>query len=671
MKKLILPLLLLATLPAAAKQYWNLDPEANAIVWNVDKDSYGHTDHIEMAGKQIATVLRYGVNPDGSFKIDKSLVFPMLRTIPNNTHASFQRRVTHDIVKDIMIGRNPMVEKVEQVKIADGCLEVESKLNGGYLGQLQLTRRYFPSTDNRAFYEYYTVKNIGTKDVKVEAPIYNQMLRTTETEGIDAPFTVFQTTGDTGVAKVLKPGETYDFYVVNSATKQGEDYKDIFKNAKIAEEYAKRKELAQQLAGSLKLTTPNDTINRLMDFAKLRVSESIYATKGGPLQGPGGESYYAAIWANDQAEYANPFFPFTGYEYGNESAECSFGHFARFMNDKGEPIPSSIIAEGDDYWNGAGDRGDAAMIAYGASRFALAKGDKATAQRLLPLIEWCLEFTHNKTNEDGVIDSDSDELEGRFPSGTSNLCTNSLYYDALLSTAYLLDDLGIEKKKASAYRKEAEQLHKNIEKYFAGPVEGFDTYAYYKGNDILRAWICIPLTMGIYDRAQPTVDALFSPRLWTENGLLTEANDKTFWDRSTLYALRGVFQAGYPDRALPFLQSYTSTRLLGDHVPYPIEAWPEGNQRHLSTESALYARILTEGLFGIRPTGLRSFNLTPSMPSTWDEMSLSSIKAFGNDFSIDVHRVAADKLNVKITGADGKKIMNKTIKSGDTVKVKL
>jgi hypothetical protein len=28
------------------------------------------------------------------------------------------------------------------------------------------------------------------------------------------------------------------------------------------------------------------------------------------MHGPGGESYYAAIWANDQAEYASPFFPF-------------------------------------------------------------------------------------------------------------------------------------------------------------------------------------------------------------------------------------------------------------------------------------------------------------------------------------------------------------------------
>ena len=666
MKKILLPLLLCASITAGARQYWTLDPTGNAIVWNVDSTSYGHTDHIEMAGKHIATVLRYGVNNDGSFRIDKSLVFPMLRTIPNNTHASFQRRVTHDIVRDMMIGRNPMKETVKQVRIADGCLEVESALNGSRMGQLELTRRYFPSTDGRAFIELYTVKNIGKNTVEIEVPALDQRLTTNEAEGIDAPFTVcMMSQGTPGVA--IAPGETIDFSVINTATKKGETVGKF--NA--ADEYAKRKTLASKLAGSLRLNTPNDTLNRLMDFAKLRVCESIYATKGGPLQGPGGESYYAAIWANDQAEYANPFFPFTGYDYANESAECSFDHFARFMNDKGEPIPSSIIAEGDDYWNGAGDRGDAAMIAYGASRYALANGDAATARHLLPLIEWCLEFSHNKINAEGVVNSDSDELEGRFPSGEANLCTNSLYYDALLSTAYLLDDLGIDKAKARTYRKQAAELRKNMEKYFAGPVEGFDTYAYYKGNDILRAWICIPLTMGIYDRTDATIDALFSPRLWTKNGLLTEANDKTFWDRSTLYALRGVFQAGRPDKAIPFLESYTSTRLLGDHVPYPIEAWPEGSQRHLSTESALYARIFTEGLFGIRPTGLRSFDLTPALPSSWDDMSLTDIKAFGNDFSIAVQRVSPEKIKVSVTKADGSKVLDRTINAGSTVRVKL
>ena len=220
MKKILLPLLLCASITAGARQYWTLDPTGNAIVWNVDSTSYGHTDHIEMAGKHIATVLRYGVNNDGSFGIDKSLVFPMLRTIPNNTHASFQRRVTHDIVRDMMIGRNPMKETVKQVRIADGCLEVESVLNGSRMGQLELTRRYFPSTDGRAFIELYTVKNIGKNTVEIEVPALDQRLTTNEAEGIDAPFTVcMMSQGTPGVA--IAPGETIDFSVINTAPRKG------------------------------------------------------------------------------------------------------------------------------------------------------------------------------------------------------------------------------------------------------------------------------------------------------------------------------------------------------------------------------------------------------------------------------------------------------------------
>ena len=206
MKKILLPLLFCATLSAGARQYWALDPDGNAIEWKVDSSSYGHTDHIEMAGKQIATVLRYGINNDGSFGIDKSLVFPMLRTIPNDTHASFQRRVTHDIVKDLAIGRNPMKEKVKSIRIADGCLEVESHLNGNRMGELQLIRRYFPSTDNRGFIELYTAKNIGNNAVELEIPSIDMRLTTNAAEGIDAPFTVHVTSaGKGGVA--LAPGD--------------------------------------------------------------------------------------------------------------------------------------------------------------------------------------------------------------------------------------------------------------------------------------------------------------------------------------------------------------------------------------------------------------------------------------------------------------------------------
>lgn len=408
---------------------------------------------------------------------------------------------------------------------------------------------------------------------------------------------------------------------------------------------------------NLVLDTPDPVINQMFAFSKIRACESIYETQGGPMHGPGGESYYAAIWANDQAEYINPYFPYTGYEYGNVSALNSFKHFARFINDEWKPIPSSIVAEGLDIWAGVGDRGDAAMIAYGASRYALTRASREEAEELWPLISWCLEYCHRKLNEGGVVASDTDELENRFPSGDANLCTSSLYYDALISAAYLAKELGKGNNVANTYRKQASTLRKNIETYFGSTVEGYSTYAYYKGNDVLRSWICIPLTVGIDERKEGTIQALFSPRLWTENGLLTQAGSETFWDRSTLYALRGVYAAGETEKATEYLQRYSKTRLLGEHVPYAIEAWPEGEQRHLSAESGLYGRIITEGLFGIRPIGFKSFTLTPRLPQKWNKMALHHVRAFGADFDIEVKRLSSGKLQVMVSeGATKKKV---------------
>ena len=208
-----------------------------------------------------------------------------------------------------------------------------------------------------------------------------------------------------------------------------------------------------------------------------------------------------------------------------------------------------------------------------------------------------------------------------------------------------------------------------MEDYFGAKVEGFDTYQYYEGNDILRSWICIPLTVGIFDRKEGTINALFSPRLWTENGLLTQAGSDTFWDRSTLYALRGVYACGATEKATEYLKFYSNRRLLGDHVPYAIEAWPEGSQRHLSAESGLYCRIVTEGMFGIRPTGLKSFTFTPRLPAEWDKMSLRKIKAFNATFDIEVIRENGKQ--VVTVKSEWKTLLHKAIKEGEVISVKL
>ena len=277
------------------------------------------------------------------------------------------------------------------------------------------------------------------------------------------------------------------------------------------------------------------------------------------------------------------------------------------------------------------------MYAYGAGRFALTCGSRDIAQELWMAIRWCLEYCRRNLNQNGVVLSDTDELEGRLPTGKANLCTSSLYYGGLCSAAYLANELG-DLGTASVYNKQAEILRRNIEQYFGNQMHGWSTYRYYAENTVLRSWIAIPLCMGILDRAQDTVEAMFSSYLWNENGMLSQEGDKVFWDRSTLYGLRGAFIAGATDLAWTKLKEYSSRRLLGEHVPYPVEAWPEGNQRHLSAESALYCRVITEGLFGLEPRGLRSFKLTPNLPEECQRIALRNVCAFGRKFDIIVDR---------------------------------
>ncbi|MDE5674861.1 MAG: hypothetical protein K2I44_05925, partial [Muribaculaceae bacterium] len=646
---------------AAAESRWTMNTEGG-ITWNVTESGEKHSDHIEMSGKTVSTVLRYGVDDNGNFILNKSLVWPMLRTVPNNTHASLMRRYDWNPLDAVTInGRSVSGEKVRNISLK-GTLSVKSDIDQGYYGKYELIRNYFPSTELPALVEMYGIVNKGERPLRVEIGDSRMTSTTDPSTGVTGSFVISGAVDSPGYY-VINPGDTLTFSASISAVKKGDPAISV--NA--GTELNKRQNLVDRLMGTLVLETPDQVIDRMFAFSKIRACESIYETQGGPMHGPGGESYYAAIWANDQAEYINPYFPFTGYDYGNASALNSFRHFARFMNDEMKPIPSSIVAEGLDIWNGVGDRGDAAMIAHGASRYALAKGDINEARELWNLIEWCLKYCKGKLNKEGVVESDTDELENRFESGDANLCTSSLYYDALISASYLARDLGIKDWKK--YQSEAASLRKNIEKYFGKEIGGFDTYAYYDGNDKLRAWICIPLAMGINDRATQTLDALFSPKLWTENGLLTEEGDRTFWDRSTLYALRGAYTVGETKRATDFLHDYSATRLLGEHVPYAIEAWPEGSQRHLSAESGLYGRIITEGLFGIRPTGLKSFSLTPHLPTGWDHMNLRHIRAFGSDFDIEVKRINGNKISVNIIEGSKKKSY-KTV-CGNTINIKL
>ena len=651
-------LAILSVATATGQNLWNMQPDGS-ISWTVKKGE-AHSDNIEMSGRFISMITTYGVDEKGKLISVKQLVFPMLRTIPNDTHASLIYTFAAEAEPVIKINNRPANEQINSFSLR-GILRVSGTINDN----INIIREFFPSTDKPVGIEKFTIENTSARDIAVDVEDFEKNTRSHKETSVYDVYEITAKTSGAGIYTV-KPKEKLTFAVLFT----GRKISDAPLVLDIDKELSQRQKFVDQMFNNLTFTSPDPVLNRMFDFAKIRAMESIFETKGGLVHSPGGGSYYAAVWANDQAEYANPFFAYTGYSTAIEAGMVSWRWFSKYMNPEYKPIPSSIIAEGTGFWNGAGDRGDQAMIAYGASRFALALGDKKAAEELWPLIEWCIEYSRLKINRDGVVSSDSDELEGRFPAGKANLCTSSLLYDALNSAAYLGRDLGKSPRLIAQYKTTAKELRANIEKYFGAEMDEFHTYRYYAGNDVLRSWICMPLTVGIYDRSKGTMDALFSPKLWSDQGLLTQAGSSTFWDRSTLYGLRGVIAAGAIDKALKYLTDYSNRRLLGDHVPYAVEAWPEGNQRHLSAESALYCRVITEGIFGFRPVGLRTITITPQLPVGWNEMSLKNIIAFGGR-SIDISVTRSEsKVNVNVS-VNGKQIKNILTDNGSKVEIKL
>ncbi len=625
----------------AFKPRWTL--ENNSLRWQV-RDA--HLDQLEMSGRQVSAVIDYGSDAQGRLHLRRTLVWPMLRTIPDDTHASLLRQFDAAVSPTIFIdGRKTQAEKLAQVEF-NGQLHLRSQLGDG----LALTRVLSPAPDEPALIERLVLENTSAVSKAYQFSALSHKETTNAQSGVHGAYVITATSP--ARQGQLKPGASVVVDVLYQAQLANE-----MVHVDVNDQLEKRRRQVQDWSSKLVLETPDANIDAMFRFAKIRAVESIFATRDGLMHAPGGTRYYAAIWANDQAEYANPFFPYLGDAAGIDSAVNSFRQFARFMNDEFKPIPSSIVAEGRSFWNGAGDRGDCAMLSYGASHFALAQGDAQLAEQLKPLIAWCLEFTRRKRNAQGIIASDSDELEGRFPAGKANLSTNVLAYAGLLGAARLSDDANTRQ----SLLQEAKAQRAAITRYFSATLNGFDTYRYYDGNTKLRAWIALPLVFGMEERRQGTVDAVLSPALWSANGLLSEAGSATYWDRSTLYAFRGLMKVGELERVFPYFRYYSDMRLKGEHVPYAIEAWPEGNQRHLSAESALYARVVTEGLFGIEPLSLRSFSITPRLPRAWPKMALKNIRAFGANLAkegIDIETQRSGKWQQVRVFLHGKLVLN-------------
>ncbi|MBR1927733.1 MAG: hypothetical protein IJ840_08330, partial [Bacteroidales bacterium] len=183
--------------PADAPVNWTLSPSGTGITLIPSTASLPYEDHIEMSGEQMAFVLRWGVAADKSFHSERSLVFPMLRTIPNNTHASLMHRMGVDIPSLVSVnGYSLTAENVEKVTL-DGYMEVSSTFVAGRTmpgvtpaPSVRMVRKVFPSTDKPLMGEIYEIENITDKNITVYLPSFSQVFTTPAEKGVTGSYII-------------------------------------------------------------------------------------------------------------------------------------------------------------------------------------------------------------------------------------------------------------------------------------------------------------------------------------------------------------------------------------------------------------------------------------------------------------------------------------------------
>ncbi len=142
--------------------------------------------------------------------------------------------------------------------------------------------------------------------------------------------------------------------------------------------------------------------------------------------------------------------------------------------------------------------------------------------------------------------------------------------------------------------------------------------------------------MGITNRAKDTLKSI-DEKLWVNGSCRSTEGEKILWDRSALYYIMALFRAGEQEKAWTKLKEYSETRLLGDHVPYAVEAYPEGGMRHLSAESGLYCRVFTDGLLNIS-FNEKGYTVNGNLPNEIKAVTVKNIYLNGKAEEIYVKR---------------------------------
>jgi hypothetical protein len=576
----------------------------------------------------------------------------------NVTQDDFNRtryQVGRDLNATIQIDGQPLNIGSPTKATFDGMLTFGYPEDQG----VAVTQKLYPSNTKPLVIEQWQLRNNTAKPMKVAISGNRQAIAGAGRSGVEASDIIAESIPPVVESVTLGAGEAFSFSrIIQCKVTSSPDIQ-----IDVDVEHRDRRALAEAAyRGPGRLESPDPMLDIAFALQKFHALECPINTYKGVITHNGSLRYSPGIWANDPVEYSSPVFPFFGNSQLNEAALNMYRIWQHYCKDNGiDPFPGSF--EHPDLRLVQRNRGDDAMVLYALPKFLMFLGNRRAAEELWPLVEFSAKSVDNHKTEDGVIASRTDEMEGRYPTGSANLSTSSLAYGGYCQAARLARSLG-KTDRADEFTNRAAALRQAIEAYFGAEVEGFKTYRYYKGNTTLRGWILVPLAMDITERQQATVEALISDKLWPSRlsggDILAESTRQTEWARETYYALRVLFKAGRTEQALKLTQCVVKAQVFGNEGPYPDE-----DAIDMLCPGSLYPRIFIEGMFGIVPTGLDSFECTPWLPKAWPKMALRDMRAFGHAWDMVVQRTE-DQQKVTVSNTDGRIIFTDVGPTGKT-----
>src|SRR6478672_6809918 len=114
---------------------WIIQPNGS-IQWNID-DRLPHSDHIEMSGQKVSIWVQYSVDTSGRLRLNRTMVFPTFRMLPNHTTASMMYNVTDNDLPRFLINDRLLKAGVYNAAVANDIPEKVVSINHKGIMQIE------------------------------------------------------------------------------------------------------------------------------------------------------------------------------------------------------------------------------------------------------------------------------------------------------------------------------------------------------------------------------------------------------------------------------------------------------------------------------------------------------------------------------------------------------